>query len=208
MKNRIMRDIGLMRTSWTVVAMAAALAAESACSAAEYYVARGGQQGDGLAEKTAYSSIGKAAALLKPGDVLTILPGTYFESVSARISGTLAAPIVIRAKRPGTVLLRGDVDAPPFRRVEGQQYTYATEFKPRVEGIAERSTRRLYEPTLSLAEVEQTPATFYQDAKSGRLYVHASDSGHPDGHALGLSVTNGFGQLLTPPGGAQLCMTW
>ena len=97
----------------------AASAAAGASAAAEYFVARTGDDSDGLSAKTAFSSIGKPVALLKPGDTLTVLPGTYFESVSARISGTPAAPIVIRAARPGTVLLRGDVDAPRFRPAEG-----------------------------------------------------------------------------------------
>lgn len=203
MKNRMLRNAWLEKMAWTLLVVATAFAATGDSSAAEYFVARSGSDAaDGRSEKNAWASIGKRVALLKPGDVLTILPGTYFEAVSARISGKPGAPIVVRAKRPGTVLLRGDMDAPRFRRLEGRQYTYATDFKPLAEGIAERSTRRLYEPMLSLAEVELTPASFYQDPQVGRLYVHASDSANPDWHALGLSVTNGFGMLLTPPGGS------
>lgn len=189
-------------TVWAVMAAVTVMALGKRGTAAECFVARSGTGGDGATEKTAFSSIGKAAASLKPGDVLTILPGTYFESVTARVSGTPEAPIVIRAKRPGTVLLRGDVDAPRFRLVEGLRYTYCADFRPRVEGVVERSTRRIYEPMLSAAEVELTPASFCQDSQAGRLYVHASDSANPDWHALGLSVTNGFGLLLTPPGGS------
>jgi hypothetical protein len=188
---------------------------------AKYFASPRGDNSDGLSERTAFSSIGKGVTLLKPGDTLTILPGTSFESVSARISGTPAAPIVIRAQRPGTVLLRGDVDAPRFRPAEGRPFTFYADVEKRVEGVAERSTLRIYEPMLSLAEVELTPASFYQEPQSGRpdvqgtaqeshatgpgsgrLYVHTSDSAHPDGHALSISVTNGFGLLLTPPPGS------
>ncbi|MBM4049915.1 MAG: hypothetical protein FJ279_32870, partial [Planctomycetes bacterium] len=186
------------------VLVIAGAAASSDLAAAEYFVARSGNDGgDGLSEKTAFATVAKGVAALKPGDTLTILPGMYFESVSARISGKPEAPITIRAKRPGTALLRGDVDAPGFRRVDGLRYTYVAEFKPRVEGVAERSTMRMYEPTLSVAEVEQGLATFHQDEQAGRLYVHTSDSGNPDWHALSISVTNGFGLLLTPPAGSQ-----
>jgi hypothetical protein len=192
----------LGHTALAVLVLVTTWAAAGESAPAEYLVWHGGDNSDGLSEKTAFSSIGKGINLLKPGDTLTILPGTYFESVSARISGTPAAPIVIRAKRPGTVLLRGDVDAPRFLPVEGRPFTFYADFEKRVEGVAERSTLRIYEPMLSLAEVELSPASFYQDSQSRRLYVHTSDSAHPDFHALSVSVTNGFGILLTPPPGS------
>ena len=195
----------MRRCTMTIgAAVALVLLAVSPAGAAEYFVSnRGSDQAGGRTEQAAFATIAKGVSILKPGDMLTILPGEYFESVSARIAGKPEAPIVIRAKRLGTVLLRGDVDAPPLRRVEGRQYTYSTNFKPRVEGIAERSTRRLYEPMLTAAEVELTPASFYQDSETGKLYVHTSDSANPEWHALRLSVTNGFGILLTPPARSQ-----
>ncbi|EDY19138.1 Fibronectin type III domain protein [Chthoniobacter flavus Ellin428] len=172
--------------------------------AAEYFTARNGNDAaDGRSEKTAFATVSKGVSTLQPGDTLTVLPGTYFETVTAKISGTPEAPITIRAQRPGTVLLRGDVDAPAFRLVEGMKRTYVADFKPRVEGIAERSALRLYEPLSSAAEVERTNATYYQDDAAGRVYVHTSDSAPPDGRALALSVTNGFGILLVAPTGTK-----
>ncbi len=224
MQNHRLRHVRPGKTALALLVLVMASAAADESTAAEYFVSRSGDNGDGLSEKTAFTSIGKGVALLKPGDTLTILPGTYFETISARISGTPAAPIVIRAARPSTVLIRGDVDAPRFRPAEGRLFTFCADFEKRVEGVAERSTLRIYEPMLSLAEVELTPASFYQepeavcvhtsDAKgtaqeshatgrqAGRLYVHTSDSAHPDCHALSISVTNGFGILLTPPPGS------
>jgi hypothetical protein len=185
-------------------ALAICFVAITTCFATEFFVSPSGRDADsGTTTTSAFATIGKGVASVGPGDTLTIMPGTYFESVSARTSGKQDAPITIRAKRAGTVLLRGDVDAPAFRRVEGMRDTYAAEFKPRVEGVVERGTLRIYEPLSSVAEVEQTLASFHQDAQTGRLYVHTSDSAHPDWHALTLSVTNGFGLLLTPPAGSQ-----
>lgn len=196
-------ETALLRICLAMIAGVTAMAVP-ALSATEYFVAKGRNDGaDGRSEKAAFATVGKGVSALKAGDTLTILPGTYSEAVFARISGAPDAPITIRAKRPGTVLLRGDVDAPTFRRVEGLRYTHWAEFKPRVEGVAERSTFRMYEPMLSLAEVELNPATFYQDTQIGRLCVHTSDSANPNWHALSLSVTNGFGLLLTPPPGSQ-----
>src|SRR5262249_10296002 len=117
--------------------------------------------------------------------------------------GTPEAPITIRAQRPGTVLLRGDVDAPAFRPAEGLRRTYVADFKPRIEGIAERGMLRLYEPVMSAAEVDQTNATYFQDDAAGRVYVHTSDSAPANSRALAFSITNGFGILLTAPKGAR-----
>ncbi|NUQ62414.1 MAG: right-handed parallel beta-helix repeat-containing protein [Pirellulales bacterium] len=202
MPNHSLPDLLPGKAVLAILVLAAISVVVRVGAAAEYFVSRSGDNTDGLSEKTAFSSVGKAIAMLKPGDVLTILPGEYFEAVSARISGDPQAPITIRAERPGTVLLRGDVDAPRFHRAQGLQYTYRADFTPRVEGVVERSTRRIYEPMLSLAEVELAPASFYQDSQAARLYVHTSDSAPPDRHALTVSVTNGFGLLLTPPPGS------
>ena len=192
------------RTAPIVGVVALALLAVSPAHAAEYFVAKhGADAADGLSGKTAFATITKGVSVLKPGDTLTILPGRYFESVSARLSGTPEAPITIRAKRPRTVLMRGDVDVSGFRRAEGTRYTYWIEFDRRAEGLAERGSLRLYEPMLSIGEVEQNLATYYQDPETRRLYLHTADSSHPDWNALSVSVTNGFGILLTPPPGSK-----
>jgi len=179
--------------------LAFAISAAASAPAAEYFVARtGNDAADGVSEQTAFATIGKGVSVLRPGDTLTILPGHYFEAVTARISGTPEAPITIRAKRPGTVVMRGDVDVGGFRRVEGTQYTYWIDFERRAEGVAERANLRLYQPKLSIAEVERNLATFYQDPETQRLYVHTADSSHPDWNALTVSMTNWFGMYFPP----------
>jgi hypothetical protein len=50
---------------------------------------------------------------------------------------------------------------------------------------------------MSAAEVETTLMSYHQDEKNGRLYVHTSDSLPPACHAMGASVTNANGLLLT-----------
>ena len=78
----------------------------------EYFVARrGSDTASGDSVSTAFLTVGKGLSVLKPGDTLTVMPGEYFESNSVRLAGRPDAPITIRAWRPGTVLLRGDVDA-------------------------------------------------------------------------------------------------
>src|SRR5688500_6162335 len=79
---------------------------------AEYLVSTGGQDtSDGTEKERAFATIIKGVSVLKGGDVLTILPGEYLEAVEMRkVVGTRQEPVVIRAQRAGTVLLRGDVE--------------------------------------------------------------------------------------------------
>lgn len=163
-------------------------------TAAEYFVSPAGKDtASGKAEAEAFATLSKGISVLKPGDTLTMLPGTYRESVVATLTGMPDAPITIRAKYPGTVLMRGDRDLYDFHLAEGMKYTYWTAFSQRVEGVAERSGLWMYKPMLSVTDVEQNLGSFYQDADNGRLYVHTSDSAHPDFRALAASVTDGCG---------------
>jgi hypothetical protein len=57
-----------------------------------------------------------------------------------------------------------------FQRAEGTRYTYWVAFDKRAEGGADRANLRLYEPTLSVAEVERNLAAFCQDPETNRLY--------------------------------------
>lgn len=155
-------------------------------SAAEYAV---GPRG--------FKTIAEGVSALKPGDTLTIRPGEYRETVSATLVGIAEAPITIRAWRAGSVLLRGDVDLNDFRPAPGLRHVFVTEMKQRAESVFERSTFRTLEPKMSAAEVELALMSYFHDEKSGRLYVHTSDSLPPAAHAIGASVTNANGLLLT-----------
>jgi len=173
-------------------------------NAKELFVSpQGKDSADGLSENTSFATIGKGVAGLQPGDTLTILPGTYFESVSTTISGSTNAPITIRAQRPGTVLMRGSVDISGFKAAAGHPYVYVVPFQQRVEGVAERGTRLIYAPQTSLIEVERRLGSFLQDEAKGLLYIHTGDSNSPDGKALAVSVTNACGLSFSPPQGSK-----
>lgn len=158
----------------------------SCASAAELTVGPGG-----------FKTIGEGVAALKAGDTLTIMPGEYRETVSATLVGTTEAPITIRAWRAGSVLMRGDVELGDFKAVPGLRDVFVTEMTQKAESVFERSTFRTLEPKMSAAEVETTLMSYHQDEKNGRLYVHTSDSLPPVCHAMGASVTNANGLLLT-----------
>ena len=172
--------------------------------AGEYFVAQSGSDtasGDSVA--TAFLTVGKGLSVLKAGDTLTVMPGEYFESNSVRLAGRPDAPITIRAHRPDTVLLRGDVDARGFQKLAGTRYTYVLGFDRDVEGVAEKDACKSYAFVPSVPEVEEVRASCYYDSAAKRLYVHTSDSGPADSHGLSVSVTNGFGLLIQSPRGEK-----
>lgn len=173
--------------------------------AAEYFVATpGNDAADGLSEPTAFATIAQGVSRLCSGDILTILPGRYFEAVSANLSGAPNTPILIRAKYPGTVLMHGDMDVSGFLKVDGTLATYALELTVRVEGVAERSTHNVYDPVSTVEDVDFTLGSYYQDPATKRLYVHTSDSRAPDKHALAVAITNASGLYLDAGGDRRI----
>jgi hypothetical protein len=71
-------------------------------------------------------SIQGAVDVAQPGDIITLAPGVYYESVVVQRSGTAEAPIVITAEDPGTATISGamtpDFDL-QFSQVAGDLYS-------------------------------------------------------------------------------------
>lgn len=188
-------------SSYVTLVVALALAPSFA---AEYLVSpRGSDEGTGHSEAEAFCTVTRGVSALKPGDTLTILPGDYQEALRLGISGQEGQPITIRAKRPGTVLMRGDVDVDGFERVPGLHYTWAKSFERNVEGVGERDTAVIYSFVPSAVEVEDVRGSCYYDLEAKQLYVHTSDSQSPERHALIASVTDDFGMLFEMPRGQK-----
>lgn len=138
----------------------------------------------------------KSLTSLKPGDTLILLPGEYKQSATATLVGTAETPITIRAQRPGTVLLRGDIEVSGFTKIADLRGVYSAKCDRHAEAVAERSTLHTLAARPSLAELSSVPGSWFQDEKAGVLYVHATDSQSPDQHALSVSVTNASGLAL------------
>ena len=84
--------------------------------AAEFFVNKQGLDSNaGTSRAAAFLTIQKGVDALQPGDTLSIGRGEYAEAVARKGLGSAEKETVIRAEIPGTVLLRGDVDAPVFR---------------------------------------------------------------------------------------------
>ena len=75
---------------------------------------------------TSSMSIQDAVDVAQPGDIITLAPGTYYESVVVDRSGTSEAPIVITAQIPGSATISG-ATAPEYdlglTHVQGDLYS-------------------------------------------------------------------------------------
>ena len=117
-----------MRYALTIMLM---LALHAPCRAAEYFVSKQGDDANnGRRQDKAFLTIQKGVDALKAGDTLTIAPGEYFERVMRVNLGGADVDTVIRAEIPGTALLRGDVPAPEFKKIDGYRFVYAAKFWP------------------------------------------------------------------------------
>jgi hypothetical protein len=113
--------------------------------AAEYFVGLAGDDAnDGRAPDAAFATIQKGVDSLESGDTLTIAPGHYREAVARENLGGEEAVTTIRARIPGTVLLRGDEPAPSFSKVPSTRFAYAASFPRRPLAVNEIDTRMIF----------------------------------------------------------------
>lgn len=83
------------------------LAFTSAAQAANYVVAPSGRDNNPGSASAPFRTVQKGLSSLRPGDKLTIRPGTYAESTTLFTSGRADAPIVVEAE-PGAVFTSPD----------------------------------------------------------------------------------------------------
>ena len=103
------------------------LIAASSATAREYVVdgqaAQASDENPGSADRP-LKTIGKAAALVMPGDCVTVRPGVYRESVHLKRSGTAEAPIVFQAEKLGPVVVSGADVVTGWTKVEDDPAIY------------------------------------------------------------------------------------
>lgn len=69
----------------------------------------GSDSNDGLTTQTAFQTISKAAAFVKPGDTVLVYPGIYRERISPVNSGSSTAGIKYISTEKGKAIIRGSV---------------------------------------------------------------------------------------------------
>ena len=161
-------------------------------SGTEYFVSpSGSDKNPGTSEEKPLRKISTAAAKLKAGDTITILPGEYLDEVRFSFNGDLRKPTTIRAKIPGTVHMRGDVPAPKFTPVPGRKIVYACSVTKMPNFLLERDTLSKFRKVPSIAEVEKTPGSSYFDMENKKIYIQCSDRSAPEFHYITFSVLEG-----------------
>ena len=109
--------------------------------ATEFFVnKRGLDTNAGASREAAFLTILRGVDALQPGDTLSIGRGEYAEAITRKGFGSAEKQTRIRAEIPGTVVLRGHVDAPVFKPVQGTRQTFAADFKGEVQAVYEVDT--------------------------------------------------------------------
>jgi hypothetical protein len=75
--------------------------------AATYYVAPGGSDRGAGTSNAPWATFSKAMTVLKPGDLLLIKDGTYYQSLDITASGMKGSPITIKAENDGQAVIDG-----------------------------------------------------------------------------------------------------
>ncbi len=190
-----------MRTHVRVaMVFVALLVCQRGVHGAEYFVSKqGSDANDGASGKTAFLTIQKGVDALKAGDTLTIGPGEYFENVQRTDLGSPDTDTVVRAQVPGTAVLRGDIPAPGFKKVDGYRFVYAAQFDRKPNAFIEHNTMHTLVSKANVADLEFDPGFFHYDAASKTLYISNLDLSAPDRCRYTVSVNEKSGLVLYSP---------
>lgn len=81
----------------------------SPATGTEYFVGPTGTDvADGRTAQSSWATFAHAWSTLQPGDTLTILDGTYRQTLRPTVSGTVGMPILIRAQHDGAAIVDGE----------------------------------------------------------------------------------------------------
>ncbi len=145
------------------------------------HVAQGGDDAnDGLTPATAFRSIGRAAAIADPGDVVTVAGGTYREAVTLARPGRPEAPILFRAAPRETAVVTAGIRVEGWRKEPGTRRTWSAECPSLPAAVWEDRTVTRYMELENPAAVDDAPGSYRYDRTLRRLTVHALRSLPPD----------------------------
>jgi hypothetical protein len=166
----------------------------------EYFVnLQGSDENNGLPRAEAFRTIQKGVSALAAGDTLTIGPGEYFENVKRDKLGFPDRDTMIRAEIPGTVILRGDVPAPSFRKVPGYRFVFAASFDALPLAVLEHDTLITLSKRPNVRDVEFDPGSFHYDEDKKILSISTSDLREPGQRRYTVAVIGKSGIDLGRP---------
>ncbi|MCQ2379970.1 MAG: right-handed parallel beta-helix repeat-containing protein [Victivallaceae bacterium] len=164
-----------------------AVAASIPVFAESLVVDRNASSGKGV---RTFATIGAAVAGMKPGDVITILPGEYNENLAIDGLGN-AERTVIRAAMPGTVLMRGDFDQPAFGNLSGVRNVFRALYRRAACGVYERDSMSYYTQAATDEEMGNTRSRWRYSPLAQKLHVSTSDSVTPNDRTLSIAYERG-----------------
>ncbi|MFA7159362.1 MAG: chondroitinase-B domain-containing protein [Kiritimatiellia bacterium] len=169
-------------------------------NAMEYFVNKqGSDANEGTSREKAFATIQKGVDALQTGDTLTVGPGEYFESARRKNLGSEEKDTIIRAEIRGTALMRGDMPAPQFRKVEGYRFVYAADFGRPAQAVNEVDTLMTMAKNTNFSGLEYQPGEFSYDAEAKKLYISTTDLLPPEKHFYTVSVIKSNGLWLEDP---------
>lgn len=167
--------------------------------AKEYFVSPTGNDTAKGTKKAPFLTIQKGVDTLKPGDTLTILPGSYRGSILWRFDGAPNKITTVRAQIPGTVLLHGDREITGFKAVPGKKNCYVADLAKEPEGANECDTFVMYKKDTSvLLTPHPLYGVFFYDKAGKKLYIATSDGRDPKFHGITVSEYPASGFSVTP----------
>ncbi|MBQ9754839.1 MAG: right-handed parallel beta-helix repeat-containing protein [Lentisphaeria bacterium] len=158
-----------------------ALSMAFCCCAKEYFVAvDGNDKGPGSKEKP-FRNINRALADLQPGDIVTVRGGVYREQVLMRRSGTQAKPIILRGAPGETVLISSGFPVKgTWKKTPGYRYVYENTFPYAVSILFDSILINRYLGVEDMALLDKTPGGYFQDTKTGKLYINTFTGRNPN----------------------------
>ncbi len=160
---------------------------------------QGSDVSNGTSRASAFLTIQKGVDALESGDTLTVGPGQYFENVKREGLGNADVDTFIRAEVPGTALLRGDIPAPAFTKVEGYRFVYAAPMAEEPKAVLEHNKLRTMRSKANIPELEFDPGFFYYDTRSKMLYLSNADLSTPAECRYTLAMSGTSGLVLNSP---------
>ena len=183
-------------------AAAFCLLAGASRAGTNYFVSLAGNDANnGTSRDSAFLTVQRGVDALYPGDTLSIAPGEYLGSICRTNLGGEEAATTIRAEIPGTAILRGDIPAPPLRKVENYRNVYEADFDSgaEIQGVNEQDTLIVLGRAANVADLDFSPGMFYHDRQAKKLYVSPPDMALPPGRRYTVAVTPGAVLELVKP---------
>ncbi|MBN1671425.1 MAG: right-handed parallel beta-helix repeat-containing protein [Kiritimatiellae bacterium] len=135
---------------------------------------------DGLSPESAFRSIGQAARVVQPGDLVLVAGGTYVEHVKLERAGTPDRPIVFRAAPFETALVTFGDRPEGWQKVAGTRFCWSLRYAHLPNLVWEDRTAIRYVEVNDPLTLDKLPGSYLYDREQKVLNVHPLHGLTPD----------------------------